>query len=177
MRNNIEIPEFLVEMSKQLNEQDNRSTANPIWMVCFDKKHITADPYHEFIEYGVCDGDYSIVYSTEEGESYDNDHAKEYLQENHPKWCHKWCEDNESDFEFFEFEDEAYDLPEEIETYCMRREREIVKACLTQSDADWFIKRKQHDYQKLYTYVECMGYCPQMIELRNWIISLTDEDK
>lgn len=64
-----------------------------------------------------------------------------------------------------------------IEKLAMQKEREIVKACLTQDDADYFIKRKQHDYAKLYTYVESMIYCPQMIELRAWIKNLTLDNK
>jgi len=170
----MEIPKFLSEMSQQMREQDNRITASPIWMVCYDKARVTAEGYEEYIEYAVFDEDYIVVYSTEDGSLADNDSAKEYLQEYHPAWCHKWCEENESDFDSFVFEDEVYDLPEEINTYHMVREREIVKACLTEADANWFIKRKQHDYAKLYTYVISMCYCPQMIELREWILSLTE---
>ncbi|MDB4326374.1 ead/Ea22-like family protein, partial [bacterium] len=59
----------------------------------------------------------------------------------------------------------------------MVREMKVVKACLTEADANWFIKRKQHDYGKLYTYVYSMCYCPQMIELREWIISLTNKSE
>ena len=49
------------------------------------------------------------------------------------------------------------------------------KVFLTEEDANWFIKRKQHDYPKLYTYVESLCFCPQMIELRGWIKSLSQE--
>ena len=166
-------PEFLLEMSKQMNTQNNRITADPIWMVCYDKKEITADGYHEFTEFAVNDVDYSIVYSTEEGSLCDNEWAITFLLEHYPEFCKTWEVENELSFDGFEFENEAYDLPEEIEPYYMTRRREVVKACLTESDADWFIKRKQHDYSPLYTYVFSMYYCPQMIELRNWIKSLT----
>jgi hypothetical protein len=55
----------------------------------------------------------------------------------------------------------------------LQETEEVVKTCLTEADANWFIQRKQHDYPKLYTYAESMCFCPQMIELRNWIMSLT----
>ncbi len=34
---NTTIPDFLLEMSKQINTQDNRITAEPIWQVCYAK--------------------------------------------------------------------------------------------------------------------------------------------
>lgn len=173
----MKIPKFLIDMSEQLNTQDNRITADPIWMVCYDKKHVTADGYHQFTEYAVNDGDYRIVFSTEEGSLADNKHASEFLIENHPEFCQDWEKSSQEDFDCFNFENEIYDLPKGIEEFHMIRRQEIVKACLTEADANWFIKRKQHDYPKLYTYVFSMCYCPQMIELRQWIMSLTKEQR
>jgi len=173
----MDIPHFLMKMSLQLNTQDNRITADPIWMVCYDKAHVTADGYHEYTEYAVSDGDYCLVYSTEDGTICDNDYAIRYLLENHDGFCERWCDENEAEsFQEFNFENEIYDLPKGIEEFHVRREQEVVKACLTESDAKYFIKRKQHDYPKLYTYVFSMCYCPQMIELRQWIMSLTKGD-
>tara|TARA_R100000805_G_C3494359_1_gene27122 strand:- start:16 stop:315 length:300 start_codon:yes stop_codon:yes gene_type:complete len=37
---NTEIPEFLLEMSKQLNEQDNRATDDPLFEVRYKKPHM-----------------------------------------------------------------------------------------------------------------------------------------
>lgn len=169
-----EIPEFLLEMSNQLNTQDNRITADPIWHVCYDKKEITEDGYQEFTEYAVSDGDYDIVYSNETDSLCDNEWAIEYLQDHYPEFCEKWEKENDAKFEDFDIESELRNLPKDIEEYHMTRRREIVKTCLTESDANWFINRKQHDYPKLYTYVFSMCYCPQMIELRKWIKSLTE---
>lgn len=170
----IKIPEFLLEMSKQINTQDNRITADPLWMICYDKKEITAEGYEQFIEYAVNDNDHDIVFSTEYDSPADNKYALEYIKENYPEYCAKWEDDNEAPFEDFNFEAE-WDLPKDIEKYYMTKRQKIVKACLTEADAKWFIKRKQHDYAPLYTYVFSMCFCPQMIELRNWISSLTNK--
>ena len=72
---------------------------------------------------------------------------------------------------------DVYNLPDGQEVFFMKSVRSVVRACLTESDANAFIKRKQHDYPKLYTYVESMHFCPQMVELRNWILSLGDSAK
>lgn len=83
----MEIPDFLIEMSKQMHEQNNRITADPIWMVCYDKKHITANGYEDFIEFIDIKGEYEIIYSTE-----DDSLAEAYN-------FIGWVEDNEIDME------------------------------------------------------------------------------
>jgi len=173
----VEIPQFLLEMSEQINTQDNRITADPIWQVCYDKEHITAEGYESYITCGsIGDGDYTLILSTEDGSLADNDFAIDYLQENHAGFCKYWCESFEkemSDFDFIE-QFENYEMDNlGFQINYMTRRKEVVKTCLTEVDAKWFIQRKQHDYPKLYTYVESMVFCPQMIELREWIKSLT----
>lgn len=175
---NIEIPDFLLEMSKQMHEQDNRITADPIWMVCYDDYLPTKEDYADKTQliYGR-DDPYIVIDDTEncshDGEAianfieeYDIDYAgvlKEFDMENISE-----LREREVIYRF----DLEY-LPEPFEVIHLMKRQTIVKACLTEADANWFIKRKQHDYAKLYTYVFSMHYCPQMIELRNWILSLT----
>ena len=45
-----EIPDFLLKMSEQLNTQDNRITADPLWMVCYDKEYPTSEDYGEYYQ-------------------------------------------------------------------------------------------------------------------------------
>lgn len=175
-----EIPEFLIEMSKQMNTQDNRITADPIWMVCYDKAHITAEGYEDYIEYATNDGDYSTIYSTEDGTLADEDFAKRELIENYPEWCKMLMQSlGVESMDEVDVIDEitSGERPNDVSEYHMCRRQEIVKACLTEASANAFIARKQHDYPKLYTYVFSMCYCHQMIELRNWILSLTKESQ
>jgi hypothetical protein len=173
----VEIPKFLTEMSEQLNTQNNRITAEPIFMVCYDKWLTCADDR----------GDKNILLLHDGSDFYlecdDSDHTEifDYLKEHHEEWALEWLKGESNDAElaeldeYFDLDTNEHDLPEDItvERLAMQKEMTIVKACLTEDDANYFIKRKQHDYAKLYTYVESMNHCPQMIELRNWIKSLT----
>lgn len=175
-----EIPDFLIKMSRQLKNQNNRITADPIFQVCYNEPYITEEGCHEYIEYAVADGDYSIVYSTEEGSLANNYYALDFIMEYHEDLISKYideCGFNISDFDFeFEhaFEGGYLSSIADLNKYHMSKKMTVVKSCLTEADAKAFIARKQHDYKKLYIYVNSMVFCPQMIELRNWIMSLTE---
>lgn len=173
---NIEIPDFLIEMSKQINEQDNRLTADPVWVVCYDEDVTCADGRGDkevYLIHGDC--------SPTEIERYDDDGVIKYLLENDSEWVDEWCKNNSEEDEPFIFEEEFMlefnedELPENFEIVSMQTIRNKVKYCLTEADAIAFINRKQHDYKRLYTYVESMCFCPQMIELRNWIKGISNE--
>lgn len=181
----MDIPKFLIEMSEQMNVEDVRCTAEPIWMVCYDKWLTCADGrgdkeiylINDHSEYAECDNESEVI---------------TYMHDNHTDWIHSikvqkyeddcLCDDYDSLEHYLESDDFELDLDYstyvyptnlEIEKICMQKEMTVVKACLTQNDADYFIGRKQHDYAPLYTYVFSMIYSPQMIELRGWIKSLT----
>lgn len=167
------LPEFLLEMSKQMHEQDNRITANPIWVVCYD----------DWLTCGSGRGDKTVVLLNDNGDNYiecdDADHSEiyEYLIEHYEDWCLENYETNDADelssLLSLDFDSLPYGV--EVEQLDMQKVVHKLKYCLTEADANYFIKRKQHDYKKLYTYVESMVFCPQMIELRNWILSLTSK--
>ncbi|KAA1217106.1 hypothetical protein AWJ09_04390 [Vibrio cholerae] len=191
---NIEIPDFLIEMSKQMHEQNNRITADPIWQVRYKKYLVTEQGYNE---------SHWEIAATEEGctlyhSQNDSDYQELilYLIDNHPDWMREWAEeyadmeieldDGEMMLEELEldrltdafnssFDPDWHDLPDGVKKFHMQEIEVVVKTCLTEADANAFIQRKQHDYPKLYTYVESMVYCQQMIELRNWILSLTEK--
>jgi len=173
----MKVPEFLTEMSEQMNNEDVRCTAEPIWTVCYDKWLTCADDRGDKVILLLCDaGEYFEYDDTDYTELF------EYLKEYHPVWCMKLineCDEEEDDIDelsnYFDPDDIFIELPVDmtIEKIAMQKERTIVKSCLTEEDARYFIKRKQHDYARLYTYVESMIFCPQMIELRAWIKSLT----
>jgi hypothetical protein len=178
----IEIPSFLLEMSKQMHEQDNRCTAEPIFQVRCKRYLVTAADYNEH-HWEIIDDEGSTLYHSE---VCDKQWLAEWLVDYESDWCSKWfieqCEDEQCDesdgvvFAFcdlFDVEDNYDELPDSLMKIHLQETEEIVKTCLTVADANWFIQRKQHDYPKLYTYAASMYQCPQMIELRNWIMSLT----
>lgn len=181
-----DIPDFLLEMSRRMHTQDNRITADPIWQVRhkgyiatgkgINEHHIEVynttelifrsdkDEYHEL---------FSAIYQI------GGDMAK-FIRD----WCHYELSDDtelDTDDEYIEYAADHFDLdydnlPDEIDlVYCQEVEK-IVSTHLTEADANWFIKRKQHDYPPLYTYVESAYWSPEIKELRAWVKSLTGEE-
>lgn len=162
-----EIPNFLLEMSKQMSEQPSRCTAHPFWQVRCKRFVITEEGYNE----------HHFILCGDDGEFFRSDIdpcPNEALLERHEEFCKQWSEENELDFlESYSFEDRAEDLPDGVKKLYMQEVEEVVSTHLTQHDAEWFIKRKQHDYPPLYTYVESAYWSPQLKQLQDWIINLT----
>lgn len=164
--NNSIIPEFLLEMSKQMSEQPNRSTAHPFWQVRCKRYEVTQEGYN----------DHHWILTDDDGEFFRSDidgSVNDVLLERYPEFCKKWSGDNEQDF-YDDFNKSYDDLPSDVTLLFVQEVEQIVTTHLTESDANWFIKRKQHDYPKLYTYVESAYWSPQLKELQDWIISLTN---
>tara|TARA_R110000851_G_scaffold163724_1_gene307726 strand:+ start:217 stop:732 length:516 start_codon:yes stop_codon:yes gene_type:complete len=169
---NTKIPKFLLEMSEQLNTQDNRITADPIFCVCYDEKLPTSEDYAED---GVFTW-YAPQECSEIGSS--DDDLIEYLNDYHGDFMSKFSEDEDINIEDIDIDCLEYEtLPAEIHKIHQMTNRKIIKSSLTEIGAQQFIDRKQHDYPKLYIYAESMCYQHQMIELRQWIMSLTKEKK
>jgi hypothetical protein len=174
---NIEIPNFLLKMSKEINSQDNCMTSEPIITVCHDERLTTAEGYQE--EGSEWCGEDGFICNGPETEEL----LKHIVDEFGP-WFDQFCIDreiNQDDEDSFDqamdyFDPEYDDLPDDISKWFYQNTRKTVKYCLTRSDAEAFIARHQHNYPKLYTYVESMHSCPEMIELRNWIMSLSKSD-
>lgn len=165
---NVEIPEFIKQLSEQLNEQSNRMTADPIFCVYYDKKLPTSEDHadgHEYFDKDNC----CVIGNFEDlKEHLRNGDYKEFIQD---------VMADRPNYEAFEDVEESDidedDLPEDISKSYYLKDKCFVKASLTESGAQQFIDRKQHDYPKLYIYAESMCYQWQMIELRKWLMSLT----
>lgn len=186
-----EIPDFLIEMSKQMQEQDNRITRDPIWQVRYKSYLVTEEGYNES-HWEIADTEDGVtLYHSEKDSDYKD--LFSHLFDNQPDWLIDYAnieldmDIKDSNGEIDEdchdvllskfnenFNPDWYDLPDTLKKFHMQEIEVVVKTCLTEFDAKAFIKRKQHDYPKLYTYVESMVFCPQMIELREWIMSLTE---
>lgn len=184
----IELPEFLIEMSKQLDEQDNRITADPIWQVRCRRFRPTAEGYSDTFHIMDTENDYELV-ADSSLDSGINEQIVSYLHcdpDDLPLELETWVDSQDDDIDdgqskidyFIENFDHEVDNIYCFSTVWVDEYEDIVKsAFLTEADANWFIKRKQHDYPPLYTYVASMYLCPQMIELRNWILSISKESK
>ena len=177
-----DIPQFLIEMSKQINEQGSRMTADPLFEVRYKKSLITEEGYQES-HWEILDDDGQTLYHSENSEDYSE--LAEYIFENHEQWSSSfWSEHEETRFldckeiDFVEcfnyhFDPDWTDLPDDLKKLHLQEIEVTVNSHFTEADAEAFIARKQHHYPKLYTYVISMAYCRNMIELRRWIASLT----
>lgn len=170
-----EIPDFLIEMSKQMNEQPNRCTAHPFWQVRCKREVTCAEGREDFWVIVDTGNDYEEIYSSE---TCNTEEFVLYMIEHYHGWVVDWQDDNDCPFNAsnFEVENEIHRLPDgynELEKIPMQRIEQVVTTHMTQADAEWFIKRKQHDYPPLYTYVESAYWSPQLRDLQDWIISLT----
>ena len=177
----MEIPEFLLEMSKQMNNEDNRMTSDPIWQVrC--KRYIPTAPGYDESHWILCDDDGEFYRS----DTHNGMHAAEYFKDNYPAWFTEQLQEIKGD-EFFEdmddleifadaFDYDFEDLPDGVNRVFVQETEEVVSTHLTEQDANWFIKRKQHDYPPLFTHTESAYWSPQIKELRAWILSLAVAD-
>ena len=162
----VEIPDFLLEMSRQMREQPNRCTSHPFWQVRCKRYLPTLDGYNTD-HYEVC-GDEGVIYRSD----YPVSELHEFLLDEHEEWCKQYAEAIESWFDL-----DCDELPDGLTKIPVQEVEEIVSTHLTQSGAEQFIKRKQHDYPTLYTYVESAYWSPQLRQLQDWIISLTEPGK
>lgn len=165
------VPEWLLEMSRQMREQPNRMTAHPFWQVRCKRYLPTMEGYSEHHR-ELC-GDEGVIYRSIDPV----DDLHEYLLEEHEDWCKQWAEANHPGEDYVAaveswFDPDNEELPEGLVWLPVQEVEEVVTTHLTQADAEWFIKRKQHDYPALYTFVESAYWSPQLRQLQDWIISL-----
>lgn len=161
------IPDFLIEMSQQMNTDPNRSTPHPYWQVrC--KRWLPAPEGYSSDHYVLVDDDGEFFNSRT------GDCENTALLERHPCFAGEWIKENERDF-VPNFNIDTDELPEGVTKIWLQEVEEVVSTHLTQHDAEWFINRKQHDYPQLYTYVESAYWSPQLKQLQDWIKSLTQD--
>lgn len=186
-----ELPEFIIEMSKRLNEQGNRMTADPLFEVRYKTTLVTESGYNE-THWEIIDEDGCSRYHSEKDSNLFD--LAEHLFDYHLEWCEHWIEYNDLEIDkdnltgdsdlvdafkvLFddEFDPEWDDLPAEFKKLHMQEIEVTVNSHFTEKDAQSFIDRKQHDYPKLYIYAISLCYCENMTKLRNWIKELTNEN-
>jgi hypothetical protein len=184
----MEIPDFLNKMSKQLNSQNNRMTADPLFEVRYKSYLITEQGYSES-HFEILNDDGDCLYHSDRSDDFSE--LALYAIENNYDWCKEWIEDSCSDECFLDdgevnqevfidvflsdfAHDGSIDLPDGLRVIYLQEIEVTVNSHFTEDGANEFIARKQHDYPKLYTYAISLCYCWDMIELRSWIKGLTN---
>jgi hypothetical protein len=176
------IPDFLIEMSKRMNTDENRCTAHPFWQVRNKKYVVTEEGYDEHHWEVIHDG--ACLFRSENSEGYED--LANHLFENNKDWCESivfWDTDvcgitEQSFIEYFcdEFDKDFTDLPDEYSVIHFQEIEEVLTTHFTKMGAEDFIARKKHDYPNAYTYVESAYWSPELRELQDWIKSLTEQD-
>lgn len=169
------IPEWLMEMSEQMRTQDNRGTSHPFFQVRRKRYIVTEQGYNEF-GYELCNDD-GVIYRSYAAEE---DDLEKLLIEDYPEFCEQWRinqGEETVDDAISSFDPTEDDLPEGVRLVYVQETEEIVSTHLTEIGARQFIRRKQHDYPKLYTYAESAYWSPQLRQLQDWIISLSATPK
>lgn len=168
-----EIPEFLLEMSKQMREQDSRSTSHPFWQVrC--KRYMPTEEGYSDVGYELVADDGDVVYRSYRAEE---DELETLLLDDYREHFDGIaCEEESADDAVVGFDPTQDDLPNGLRIVFVQEVWDVVSTHLTEADAKWFIRRKQHDYPPLYTYVESAYWAPQLRDLQDWIISLTADE-
>lgn len=168
-----EIPAFLLEMSKQMREQDSCCTAHPFWQVrC--KRYMPTEAGCSDVGYELVTDDGDVVYRSYRAEE---DELETLLLDDY-RWHFDGiaCEEESAEDAVIGFDPTIDELPDGLRIVFVQEVEEVVSTHLTEADAKWFIRRKQHDYPPLYTYVESAYWAPQLRELQDWIISLTADE-
>lgn len=132
-----EVPAFLLEMSKQLNGQNNRCTANPVFVVQVKK--------------------------------WDREDI------NDPE-CYQVFDENWEGLTWFTPEEFDEDRVAKGWTAVPVKSRwEHHQSFLTEKGANAYIRCNRHNIGETRIYVNSMFRCWEMIELREWVMSLTEK--
>lgn len=154
--------EFLMNLSKEMNTQDNLATADPLYCV-YDKEDVpTSSDYSSKYVWLSYDCDYHI-----EGE--DKKSIEEKIKE--------YKEDNpEEDMSNMD-EDEAMEHMQFKKCYCIEKDIFKENAFLTMKAAKRFIELNHYHYKKPYVYVISAWRNNEMQTIMGLIKNLTKEAK
>jgi hypothetical protein len=174
--------DFIDNVRKNLNTQNDRSTSYPLFCV-FEKKEIVVDGEYDF--------DYEVFVDEEDSENYVNCNDEE--------WQLKFIEVFEDEIEDFieemketnQWDEEEYDLTDKEEIkrfvdkitniscsflydwgYAIRKiyikeNDEFVTACFTEEGANNYLKINGHNLKKPFIYVTSLYRNEEMITIRN----------
>jgi len=144
------VPEWMAEISQNLKTQDNRITADPLFVV-FQKREIVT---HEDFDYD------RISWGSSDGE------APEEIQEQ----LNELYGDVESDF--FREDQITHTSEDGTETWqraALKEIDEFVTACFTEAGAEAYLKSNGHNLRQPFIYVTSLFRNEEMKNLREWL--------
>ncbi len=178
---NIELPDFLLHMSEQMNNQDNRCTSDVIYQVKQHQYFVTEEGYSE--HHFVLAGDDGEFFRSDRGSE---EEAKDYLLDHYEEACADWLAQNHEDElndgrDIEELFQEKFDLSEDIEDFhdevkklAVQQIDVVLHTCFTEKEA-LAIASRYHESQEVFTYGVSLYFTEETKQLRNWIMSLTEK--
>lgn len=144
------VPEWIQEISANLKTQDNRITADPLFVVFQKREIVTHEDFdYDRISWGSCDGEAPAHIQDELNELYD---------------------DVESDY----FRDDEITLTTDDGTEIWQRAAikavdEFVTACFTEAGAKAYLENNGHNLRQPFIYVTSLYRNEEMKQLRDWL--------
>lgn len=178
---NIEIPDFLIEISKRMNTDDCRSTAHPVWQVRIKEFIVTGQGCNDH-HFEIIDDEIGTIYRSDK-----NDIIKlaEIIKEDYPSYFSKFVDrTNEDDPEdqdigdidkfINSFDPECNILPDGLSLLYFQEVERVLSMHFTEGAANQFVADFSHHFQEeLYTYVVSAYWNQELRNLQDWIKSLT----
>ena len=165
------VPDRILEISRNMNASPVRATANPFWEVRHKDYLVTSEGYND--HHFELVGDDGAFYRSDKP---DAENAVEFIVDFAEEWFEKVVSEAEENGMFFVNSSEILsfiinknEFPEGINKVFVQQVKKTVWTGLSEFGANAFIKRKQHDYPKLYTYVESAYWSPELIEVMDFI--------
>ncbi len=176
-----ELPDFLLEMSRQMNSQDNRCTSDVIYQVRQHQYFVTKEGYseHHFI---LTDDDGEFFRSDTGSEEDAKDYLLDYCEETCSDWVAKNHENELNDgrdirelfIEKFNLSEDIEDFHDEVNKLAVQQIDVVLQTCFTEKEA-LAIASRYHESAEVFTYGISLYFTKETAQLRNWIESLTEK--
>lgn len=180
---NVELPDFLLHMSEQMNNQDNRCTSDVIFQVKQKQYFVTEEGYNE----------HHFILQDDAGEFFRSDTgsekvAKEYLLEYYEEACADWLAENRDHetidhrgtydlfIDEFNIPDDIEDFHRDVKKLAVQEIDVVLHTCFTEQEA-LAIAARYSESAQVFTYGVSLYQCHQTRQLRNWIESLARNKK
>lgn len=148
------VPEWMEKISSALKTQDNRITADPLFIV-FQKGEVVVDEDYDHDR---------IVWVDDEGNEADDEVDAQL----------NWMRGGVGGEHFMDNEIELIDedeCREEWRRLAIKEVDEFVTACLTETGAESYLKVSGHNLRKPYIFVTSLFRNEEMKRLRDWLLS------
>lgn len=139
-------------IANELKTQDNRITDSPIFLVYYWEKVPTDSEYSDDYYYQECADDYCAFDTIGEVYEYHGDPKPDELDE-----------------------DDMLDKYDCISKIAYIKKKVFLQPFFTEKAANAYMKRMEHRYKGMFTYVDSLNDNPEMKAIRNFLLNYEEE--